>query len=231
MKCLLLLAIHKSIIFVTDFKMKMPARTNLWSSACSTGTFLLLDSSWSLWMHITAEKDTSEGRPVCVSTAKSIWWSTYVFLLQIREFIPVGETVQFYLPDKRDQEFMNCQRRLSVLLQILHVLTLKCKLRCQIQIVNFPNIYWLASYWVGCMAPWWYKSITFLLCFARKQLSPWKWKSISHISNPRLRKKAECSARPGRSPRFGVWLKKYVEQGINLNAPNMHWQMGEDFTN
>ena len=56
-------------------------------------------------MHTTAEKDTSEGRPVCVSTAKSIWRSTYVFLLQIREFIPVGETVQFYLPNKRDQEF------------------------------------------------------------------------------------------------------------------------------
>ena len=25
--------------------------------------------------------------------------------------------------------------------------------------------------------------------------------------------------------------KKYVEQGINLNASNMCWQMGEDLTN
>ena len=113
-----------------------------------------------------------------------------------------GRNCTIYLPDKRDQEFMNCQRRLSAPLQILYVLTLKCKLCCWIQIVNFPNM--LISYWVGCMAPWQYKSMTFLLCFARKQLSPQKWKNISHISNPRPRKKAECTARPGRRPRCGV---------------------------
>ena len=41
---------------------------------------------------------------------------------------------------------------------------------------------------------------------------------------PRLRRKQKCAARPGRRPRCGDWQN--VEQGINLNASNMCWQMG-----
>jgi len=65
---------------------------------------------------------------------------------------------------------------------------------------------------IGCMALWQYKS---MLCFVSIQLPPQKWKSMSHISDPTPKKKTP----------------KYVEQGINLNASNMCWQIGEDLTN
>ena len=72
-------------------------------------------------------------RPVYITTAES---TTYLVLLQLREFIPTGGNCKIYLPDKRDQEHMNCQRQLNVLLQILCVLTFKCKPCCRIQLVN-----------------------------------------------------------------------------------------------
>jgi len=43
---------------------------------------------------------------------------------------------------------------------------------------------------------------------------------------PGLRRTQKCTARPGRRPRCGGW--QYVEQGINLNASDMRWQMGLD---
>ena len=57
-------------------------------------------------------------------------------------------------------------------------------------------------------------------------------KSMSHISDPMLKKKAEVRSKTSMEEGQGVEAgKKYVEQGINLNASNMCWQMGEDLTN
>ena len=79
------------------------------------------------------------------------------------------------------------------------------------------------------MALWQYKS---MLCFASIQLPPQKWKSRSHISDPMPKKKAELSVQQDLEEGQGVEAdKEYVEQGINLNASNVCWQMGENVTN
>jgi len=52
-----------------------------------------------------------------------------------------------------------------------------------------------------------------------------------HISNPRTKKKAEMHSNTGKKTKVWRLVKKYVEQGISLNTPNMRWQMGEDKTN
>ena len=46
---------------------------------------------------------------------------------------------------------------------------------------------------------------------------------------PCLRRMQKCVARPGRRPRCGGWQQSGT--GINLNASDMCWQMGEDLTN
>jgi len=55
---------------------------------------------------------------------------------------------------------------------------------------------------------------------------------MSHISDPNPKKK-KCTARPEEGQGMEGWrlVKKYVERGINLNASDMCWQMGEDLTN
>ena len=81
------------------------------------------------------------------------------------------------------------------------------------------------------MSLWQYK-IKSMLCFASIQLPPQKWKSMSHISDLTPKKKAEVCSKTCPEEGQGVEAgKKYVEQGINLNASNMCWQMGEDLTN
>ena len=52
----------------------------------------------------------------------------------------------------------------------------------------------------GCVTPWHYKS---MLCFACKQLSPQKWKSMKHISDPRPKKKAEVHSKTRKKAK--VW--------------------------
>ena len=53
---------------------------------------------------------------------------------------------------------------------------------------------------------------------------------MSH--DPMAKKKACRSVQQDLEECQGVETgKKYVEQGINLNASNMCWQMGEDLTN
>ena len=79
------------------------------------------------------------------------------------------------------------------------------------------------------MALWQYKG---MLCFASIQLPPQKWTSMSHISDRMPKKKAEVCSKTWKKAKVHVEAgKKYVEQGINLNASNMCWQMGEDLTN
>jgi len=68
---------------------------------------------------ITAEKGLvwvpcSEGRPVCITNSQE---NMVMLLLQLSGFTPMD--VEYKLPDKRDQEHMSCQVRLSGLLQML----------------------------------------------------------------------------------------------------------------
>ena len=85
----------------------------------------------SLWYHCR------EGYPcgVCITTAKSAWWST--LLLQLREFTPVGGNCKVYLPDKGTRNIWAAKGGWVFYYTFLRVLMLKCKPCCQIQIVNF----------------------------------------------------------------------------------------------
>jgi len=54
---------------------------------------------------------------------------------------------------------------------------------------------------------------------------------MSHISDPTPKKKAEVCSKTWKKAKVWRLAKKYVEQGINLNASDMCRQMGEDLTN
>ena len=57
-----------------------------------------------------------------------------------------------------------------------------------------------------------------------------KVKSMSHISDPRPKKKAEVHSKTRKKVKVWRLVKKYMEQGINLNASDVCWQMGEYLT-
>jgi len=67
----------------------------------------------------------------------------------------------------------------------------------------------------------WSVIVQSMLCFASKQLPPQKRKSMSHISDPTPKKKAEVCSKTWKKATVWRLAKKYVEQGINLNASDM----------
>jgi len=61
----------------------------------------------------------NEGRPVFITRGESTWRSTYVLLLELKEFTPMGGSCKVYVLDRRNQEHISYERQLSVLLQML----------------------------------------------------------------------------------------------------------------
>ena len=98
--------------------------------------------------------------------------------------------------------------------------------------------YLLAKHNMLLLLSWLYAPVTVQkhAVFCKQQLPPQKWKSMSHISDPMPKKKVEVCSKTWKKAKVWRLAKKYVEQeweeqGINLNASNMCWQMGEDLTN
>ena len=130
------------------------------------------------------DKGTSEVF-VSLQPRAPAWWSA--LLLQLREFTLVGGNCEVYLPDKGTRSIwatnsgwvFYCKFYVSGCWNVNHAAKFKLS----------TSKY--RSYWVGCTALWQYKS---MLCFASIQLPPQKWKSMSLISDPTPKKKAEvCS--------------------------------------
>ena len=90
----------------------------MWPEAvlCVHSVFGSSSTLHSLWYHCREGYQWG----ICITTAKSAWWST--LLLQLREFTPVGGNCKVYLPDKGTRSIWAAKGGwLSVLLQILYM--------------------------------------------------------------------------------------------------------------
>jgi len=140
----------------------------------------------SLWYHCREGYQCG----VCITTAKSTWWSAdSALLLQLREFTPVGGNCKVYLPDKGTRSIWTAKGDWVFYCKFLRGLMLKCKPCCQIQIVNSVTV---QMHVVVCK----HTTATSKV----KEHEPYSWPHG-------LRRKQKCAARPGRRPRCGGWRK------------------------